>query len=331
MRSASLSSSPQTQQSVIPSCGTSMPAALTPSRSSLAPIVNLSCRQIACADTILLNKVDLVDGERIRKTREALLYVPLLSTPAHCTARDADVKLITPIGLVRYNPCHSFATYVAIWLSPLDIHSRTPSRIPASHHATFSQINGSAPIIETVRGQVDLDRILDVNAYSAARNPSSRVAGPDMGAAATWRLKPIDSHEQGDVPHTHAHDLSGISTLAIPLPSGLSADQISALDLTLRSLLWEGRLPSSSSSPSYQEASSSIEILRTKGYFVDQDAGTEYVVQGVREIYELRQVGQRKLRHEAGQIPEEEGKLVLIGKGLRAGMVSAIAQAVALD
>lgn len=179
-----------------------------------------------------------------------------------------------------------------------------------------------------MRGHVVLSSVLDVNAYSAARvdaentdvtQPLSRLKLDDPVSTA---------HEHKT--HGHAHDLSGISTLAIPLPPRLSDDQVVALDLALQALLWEGRLPAPSPDrPNESIAEGSLEILRTKGYFVTQD-GRGQVVQGVREIYEIREVGNRKQdqEEEQGQDKEFEGKLVLIGKGLQGWMVQVVTDAV---
>ena len=51
-----------------------------------------------------------------------------------------------------------------------------------------------------------------------------------------------------------------------------------------------------------------LEILRTKGYLKVQN-GTEYVVQGVTDIFEMKEVTNRNT-------DEMGGKLVFIGRGV---------------
>jgi len=67
--------------------------------------------------------------------------------------------------------------------------------------------------------------------------------------------------------------------------------------------LWESRLPGG-------EAIESLDILRTKGFF-KVEGGAEFVVQGVTDIFEIKEVAAK---------PSEEkqiaGKLVFIGRGV---------------
>lgn len=78
------------------------------------------------------------------------------------------------------------------------------------------------------------------------------------------------------------------------------------LDVWVRTVLWENRLPNQT-----DEHTGGIEVLRCKGIFTS-DSGELYVLQGVRNMYEISKV-------EGDQsnvgLPDE-GKLVLIGKGL---------------
>ena len=198
-----------------------------------------------------------------------------------------------------------------------------------------SRINATAPIIETVRGHVDLSLVLDVNAYSAARNdPSSSSALPRLANLNITESSSSTKDDHSSNSHTHA--LNQISTLAIPLPSRLSKRQVEALDLAIRALLWEGRLPSSSlcERPTEATEEGSLEILRTKGYFNSREGEEgggegkrEHVIQGVREIYEIREVGVGRINDEdTGGAKQEAGKLVLIGKGLKGWMVDVIAR-----
>ena len=168
--------------------------------------------------------------------------------------------------------------------------------------------------------------VLDVNAYSAAREDTtaSSVAAALSRLGLTSSSPSVDDHTSSEGHSHHAHALSQISTLAVPLPERLSAKQVEALDLALQALLWEGRLPAESPDhPGIATKEGSLEILRTKGYFVTEE-GKEQVIQGVREIYEMREVG--RIGQEITET--KEGKLVLIGKGLHNWMVEVIADAV---
>lgn len=55
------------------------------------------------------------------------------------------------------------------------------------------------------------------------------------------------------------------------------------------------------------EKMESVQILRSKAYLTTDD-GKEYILQGVREIFEVKEV--------EGSDVEVEAKLVLIGRGL---------------
>jgi len=72
------------------------------------------------------------------------------------------------------------------------------------------------------------------------------------------------------------------------------------LDKWIRTLLWEGTLIGGSSSRK-------ISVHRTKGRIVMRN-GEEWILQGVRELYEFKRVG---ISH--GQI----SKIVLIGEALQ--------------
>lgn len=162
--------------------------------------------------------------------------------------------------------------------------------------AELKSINASAPVFNTIKGAIDLSKLLGLNAYGAHQSgpppkfDGSEEAHGDCTAAG-----------DGHVDHDHPHDLSSIITLSLPLPK-LDDKQQDRLDGIVQSLLWEGRVRGSS------RQQSSIEVLRTKGLFWNRQQGRAYVIQGVREIYEFRSV----------RSSEEDtvGQLVLIGKGL---------------
>jgi len=131
---------------------------------------------------------------------------------------------------------------------------------------------------------------------------------------------PNCDHDHSDPAHSHspasaaigeAH-AGDIASLTIPLPILPDADG-GAFATLVRSLLWDGVLPTTLSpdtgaSPDKRE----FDILRSKGFLLTED-GRAWVLQGVREVYEVRQVPRSAAR--AGEA-ELEPKLVLIGKGL---------------
>jgi len=80
----------------------------------------------------------------------------------------------------------------------------------------------------------------------------------------------------------------------------LSDDQRAKLDQWVRSLLWEGVLVG-------VPHTRPISIHRTKGR-VTSRSGEEWILQGVREIYEFKVIGKAH---------SESSKIVLIGEGLK--------------
>jgi len=86
--------------------------------------------------------------------------------------------------------------------------------------------------------------------------------------------------------------------LSFNLPT-LSDEQREKLDQWIRNLLWEGTLIGITSSHH-------ISVHRTKGRIVTT-TGEEWILQGVREVYEFKHVAQRS---------SGDSKLVLIGERL---------------
>ncbi|KAJ7212265.1 CobW/HypB/UreG, nucleotide-binding domain-containing protein [Mycena pura] len=163
--------------------------------------------------------------------------------------------------------------------------------------ALLRGINPAAPIHRTVRANVDISKILGVRAYAAAPIfPPSRthVHGNDE-----------QDHEHEHAPEPTHYELRGISSLLVAVPV-LSRERLDALDEWVRTVLWEGRLPGNASDEN--ESASSLSILRCKGLFV-LDSGSQYVLQGVRSMYEIVEA------EDVLGIPDA-GKLVLIGTGL---------------
>jgi len=82
----------------------------------------------------------------------------------------------------------------------------------------------------------------------------------------------------------------------------LSDGQREKVDQWIRCLLWEGSLPGI-------DPPQRISVHRTKGKIALQN-GEEWILQGVREVYEFKLMGKSN-----GQ----RSKIVLIGEGLQKG------------
>jgi G3E family GTPase len=191
-------------------------------------------RQIAAADVVLLNKVDLVQNEQLRRVED-----------------------------------------------------------------TIQKINPAAAIHRTVRGEVDLSRVIGIGAYDS-RSKHNLALGSEHD----------HNHEHGpECNHdsTHHYEVRGISSLQITCPV-LDDTGIERLDAWIRSVLWENRLPDPAHSPSPR---STLDVLRCKGLF-HTTSGDQYILQGVRSLYDLAKV----LNVDESYGMPCMGKLVLIGKGL---------------
>ncbi|KAL1748389.1 CobW/HypB/UreG, nucleotide-binding domain-containing protein [Schizophyllum fasciatum] len=213
---------------------------------------------------------------------------------------------------------------------------------PADLAATedlITKVNPGAPVYRTVRGQIDLGKLMGIHAYGSAPVLA------DEGEAAPVPAGEIESHEHDSHSHAHAHphsthyEVRGISSLRVRVPP-LAPGALAALDGWVREVLWEGRLPGAAPAASdpttttSAASSSPLLVLRCKGLFVTT-AGERYVLQGVRNMYDLFKVEEGEegsaptkddqpmknashgtaKDHDNLGIPQE-GKLVLIGKGL---------------
>lgn len=131
-----------------------------------------------------------------------------------------------------------------ISFSALTFHS---IRLFHTHPREPSSINQSAPICHTDHGRVNLDLILERDAYAAGSKP--------------FRFENVNKLHQQDPSHSQGH-LAGISTVSIPLPvlQGTPQDR---LDRLLQQLCWEGQLQGLSTEP--------FEVMRCKGYLSNKD------------------------------------------------------------
>lgn len=110
------------------------------------------------------------------------------------------------------------------------------------------------------------------------------------------------SHDHGQNKEPTHYELRGISSLRVLCPV-LDQMRFDRLDEWIRTVLWENHVPGGSENQG-------LLILRCKG-LITMESGEQYVLQGVRNLYEMAKVG--------GQVDmgvPEPGKIVLIGKGL---------------
>lgn len=165
--------------------------------------------------------------------------------------------------------------------------------------ALIHQVNPAAPLYKTTRGEIKLEYIMGISAYTLPPHSQSE-------AVDSIRSRHVhsDECEHDHLPITGAthYGLRGISSLQVSCPI-LSQAMLEKLDEWIRSVLWENRLPGSS-------APSGLQVLRCKGAIITQDR-VYHVLQGVRNLYEISTLAESP---EMG-VPDT-GKIVLIGKGL---------------
>lgn len=159
-------------------------------------------------------------------------------------------------------------------------------------------INPLATTHRTAQSNIDLGLVMNLNAY-ASRMP------PDPVPGTHHRHEDVDGKclDPGSHPKSTHYTIRGVSSILVPVPV-LPAGQVEVLDEWIRSVLWEHKLPS-------EEDAEGLDVLRCKGMF-RTDADEIYVLQGVREMYDLSLAESTQDSDGAGDI----GKLVFIGKGL---------------
>ncbi|KAF8940833.1 CobW/HypB/UreG, nucleotide-binding domain-containing protein [Dissophora ornata] len=202
--------------------------------------------------------------------------------------------------------------------------------------ADCKAMNGVAQIVRTQHSKVDLRFVLDIAAFDAVRAKEleqTDAALKNQGTAASQ-----NSHDHDDPNHIHGEDCSHEET-SLPPQSNHLDQSIKTATLTfntstldqklfehwLQLLLWEHQIPdpgASSPTPppdgstgnSNTSTGTKLDILRVKGIIKPsgQPAGTKVVIQGVQELYDIK---------EARSLPGQEemvhaGKVVFIGRGL---------------
>lgn len=158
-------------------------------------------------------------------------------------------------------------------------------------------VNPSAPIHRTAHANIDIGRIININAYVTVDHLSVD------GFRERPRNGPDYPHDL--TPHPKHYELRGISSLQVTVPP-LSPCNFERLEEWIQRVLWDEELPKDNSSDSIHQ----IKVLRCKGLFVT-DTGKEYILQGVQSMYDISEVNGRDVQG----LPSA-GKLVLIGKGL---------------
>jgi G3E family GTPase len=138
---------------------------------------------------------------------------------------------------------------------------------------------------------------MGISAYTSPPQIQPRVAVTEVSHE---NCEDHDTHDHAREP-TH-YELRGISSLQVSCPV-LSQASFDRLDEWIRSVLWENHLPGVAENQNLQ-------VLRCKG-LITMESGEQYVLQGVRSMYEMARVGEQV---DMG-VPEP-GKMVLIGKGL---------------
>ncbi|KAG2359652.1 CobW/HypB/UreG, nucleotide-binding domain-containing protein [Suillus spraguei] len=180
-------------------------------------------------------------------------------------------KIILLTALAKASACSD-----VILVNKVDLVSEEQLR---STEELIQRVNPSAPIHRTIRGQIDLAHIMNINAY----------AGGQRGC---------------DLCNTNIATMTIMTTLQVTLPT-LTRHRLQELDEWIRTVLWENRIPDSD----HQTGPSELKVLRCKGLFV-LESGEQYVLQGVQSMYDIS-----LLEEDVTGIPDS-GKLVLIGKGL---------------
>ncbi|EEB95828.1 hypothetical protein MPER_05145 [Moniliophthora perniciosa FA553] len=168
----------------------------------------------------------------------------------------------------------------------------------SSFEETIHKVNPVAHIYRTVRGEIDLKHIMGISAYTSPPQVKEKL----IARGQTIDQYHAHNHDEHDHDHATHYEIRGITSLQVTCPV-FSASKLEAFDEWIRSVLWENRIPSGVEIPDLQ-------VLRCKGLFVTGD-GDQYVLQGVRSIYEIN-----KVSGETGLGLPDVGKFVLIGKGL---------------
>ncbi|XP_047154975.1 COBW domain-containing protein 1 isoform X2 [Vigna umbellata] len=164
-----------------------------------------------------------------------------------------------------------------IILNKVDLVSAESSGALEKLEEEIHNINSLAEIIHSVRCQVDLSRILNRQAYDAARATHLETLLEESRSLSTKKL----------------HD-SGVRTICI---SGTQMIDLDKTRIWLEEILWEKKYD--------------MDVYRCKGVLSVQNSDQLHILQAVRELYEI--VPSRKWEKEEKRI----NKIVFIGHNLK--------------
>lgn len=189
-------------------------------------------------------------------------------------------------------------------------------------------MNGVAEIVRTQHSKVDLNFVLDIAAFDAVR-------AKELHHGELSRKGHGDSHAHDDPDHIHGEGC-GHEHADTGKPSSSHLDgSIETRTLTfycptvdrqlfehwLQMLLWEHQIPEQElnldefeTPPVTSSSSQKLDILRVKGILrpSDRPEGTQIVIQGVQELYDVKEATAQQGQDE----PDQAGRVVFIGRGL---------------
>lgn len=186
-----------------------------------------------------------------------------------------------------------------IILNKIDL--ATPENLSHTENL-IRQVNPVAPIYRTIKGGIDLKRIIGISAYS---KPPSSETGTTTTVPHVHTSDCDHSHDDDQNTHSNHYEFRGISSLQVEC-SPLTPQAFDNFDQWIRTVLWENRLPQDDTPDSRE-----LLVLRCKGV-ISLTTGKQCVLQGVRNLYEMEEV---EVTEGSLGIPDN-GKIVLIGKGL---------------
>jgi len=201
-------------------------------------------------------------------------------------------------GEKKINITRQIAGSDVVVLNKVDLVS--PEALTRTEHL-INQVNPAAPIYRTARGEINLECIIGISAYSKSLAPMS--SNPTTTHVHTRECDHAHGHNQ-EKTHINHYEFREISSLRIECPR-ITPEAFDKFDQWIRTVLWENRLPDDSTSRN-------LLVLRCKG-FLSLTTGKRYILQGVRSLYEMDEVTDGSDTNMG--IPDE-GKIVLIGKGL---------------
>ncbi|KAF9976575.1 hypothetical protein BGZ73_008246 [Actinomortierella ambigua] len=176
--------------------------------------------------------------------------------------------------------------------------------------ADIRDMNGVAQIVRTQHSKVDLTFVLDISAFDPDRVK-------DLGSPSS------DDHEEHvhdeNCGHEHAsnrHIDQSIHTLSLTFHTPTVHQK--KFERWLQGLLWDHHIPPGSGSQGEDDTAKGphVDVLRVKGILFpeEQPAGTKIVIQGVQELYDVKETTTTTKASGHGKAPEN--RVVLIGRGL---------------